>query len=90
MSHFRLIRSRIFLTPTQVVTFDSLTNEIPRHIKLAEITEDTPTGLIMKIFFYDQLFHGGYCVRLVSASAFSTEGQIFCYTIYQTDNGPKK
>jgi hypothetical protein len=25
--------------------------------------------------FYDQLFHGGYCVRLVSASAFSTEAQ---------------
>jgi hypothetical protein len=39
------------------------------HIKLAEITEDAPTGLIFKKFFCDQLFHGGHCVPLVSASA---------------------
>jgi hypothetical protein len=29
-------------------------------------------------------------VRLVSASTFSTEAQIFFYTIYLTDNGSKK
>jgi hypothetical protein len=29
-------------------------------------------------------------VRLVSTSAFSTEAQIFIYTIYQTDNGKTK
>jgi hypothetical protein len=70
--------------------FDNLILEILHQIKLAEITEDAPTGLILKIFFYDQLFHGGHCVRLVSASAFATEAQIFFYTIYQTDNGLKK
>jgi hypothetical protein len=70
------------------VTFDSPINEISLHIKPAEITEDSPTGLILKIFFYDQIFHGGHCVRLVSASAFSTEAQIFFYTMYQIDNGP--
>jgi hypothetical protein len=32
------------------VTFDCLINKIPYHIKLAEITEDAPTGLILKIF----------------------------------------
>jgi hypothetical protein len=52
------------------VTFDSLINEIPLPIKLAEITEDASTVLILKIFFYDQLLHGGHCVRLVSANAF--------------------
>jgi hypothetical protein len=57
-------------------TFDSLKNQIPLHIKLTEITEYVPTGLILKIFFYDQLFHGGNCVRLVSASTFSTKAQI--------------
>jgi hypothetical protein len=72
------------------VTFDSLINEILLHIKLAEITEDAPTGLILKIFFYDQLAHGGHCMRLVSGSAFSTEAQINFYTIYYTDKGPNK
>jgi hypothetical protein len=56
--------------------FDSLIYEILLHIKLAEITEDAPIG-----------FH---CERLISVSAFTTEVQIFFYTIYQTDKGPKK
>jgi hypothetical protein len=72
------------------VTFDSSIKDVPLHIKLAEITEDAPIVLIFKIFFYDQLFHGGRCVRLISASAFSTEAQIFFYTINQRDNGKKK
>jgi hypothetical protein len=54
---------------------------------LAKITKDASTGLILKIFF---MINSGHCVRLISASAFSTEAQIFFYTIYQTDNGPKK
>jgi hypothetical protein len=33
------------------VMFGSLINEIPLHIKLAEITADAPRGLILKIFF---------------------------------------
>jgi hypothetical protein len=70
------------------VTFDSLIKEILLHIKLAEITKNTSTGLILKIFFYDQLFYRGHCVRLVSVSAFSTEAQICLYIIYQTDKDP--
>jgi hypothetical protein len=93
MSNFHLIRLRIFLATTRPVTnrfrvsssgassfnvtFDSLIKEILLHITLANITEDASTGLIFKIFFYYQLFHGGHCVCLVSASAFSTEAQIF-------------
>jgi hypothetical protein len=36
--------------PSFNVTFDSLINEISLHINLTEVTEDAPTGLILRIF----------------------------------------
>jgi hypothetical protein len=51
---YGLFSGRVFTSsgaPSFIVTFDSLINEILLHIKLAKITEDAPTGFILKTFF---------------------------------------